>query len=205
MILLKKDTLNLGHSFNLKNKIMVYDRETGKFIFEKENLVVASGRTFALENIGNILTDGNSGVAGRRQLLYFTIGTGGVNIGEHDAPLDPANADTALATPVSFGTVNTDSMYCKLVTADYFGKFFETLTNAERWDIDAGTNKVALKYLLKVEPNDARGEAISEIGIHFGRIDTGAVVDDGLFSRITFPSKFLLGTNAFDVVYYIYV
>ncbi len=203
--MIKKDKLHLGGFHDLKNKIVVFDRETGKKIFERENLVVESGRIFTLENIANILTDDNSGVTGRRQLLYFTIGDGGVNVGEHDAPLDPLNGDTALANALSFGTVNTDSMYCKLSGSDYYGKFFETLTNAERWDIDSLTNKVALKYLLKVEPADARGEAISEIGIHFGRIDTGSVVDDGLFSRITFPSKFLLGTNAFDVVYYIYV
>ena len=203
--MIKKDKLNLGGFHDLKNKIVVYNRETGEKVFEKENLVVESGRIFTLENIANFLTDGNSGVGGRRQLLYFSIGDGGVNVGEHDAPLDPVNADVALVNALSFGTVNTDSMYCKLVTADYFGKFFETLTNAERWNIDAPTNKVALKYLLKVEPADARGEAISEIGIHFGRVDTGTVVDDGLFSRISFPSKFLLGTNAFDIVYYIYV
>lgn len=207
-----EDKLHIGekennNGINLKNKIVVFDNE-GNFLFEKENLVVQTGRIFALEAISNMLTTANASVGGRRSILYFTIGNQGTSVGEHDVPVAPLASDVEIASPLAFATSNVNGKYVKPMIVEsvtsYHGKLFDTLTNVEKWDINPGVNRVLLKYSMTVEANEARGEAISEVGIHYGRIDSGVVVDDGLFSRITFASKFLLGTNSFNIIYYIY-
>jgi len=203
----QSDSLRLDDTF--KNKIRVFDKETGKFLFERDNLVTQSGRIFTMESITNTLAPTTTNTTNRRQLLYFTIGHGGVNAGEPDQPIAPTSDNTdasMLATQVAFTTANSGGQYCNLSDGNYYGKYFEVLSNANSWSIDSGQNKVTHILSMIVSPTDARGEAISEIGIHFGyRSGGGSVVSDsGLFSRITFASKYLLGNNSFEILYYIY-
>jgi len=198
-------------NLNLKNKIRVYDKKTKKFLWEKENLVVTSGRIFALESISSFLTQDNINAGSGRKLLYFSIGNGGILSGQHNAPIPPVSSDNMESmrnTRVAFTNNNENGRYCKCDSVDkkFYGKFFDTLTNGDRWaDLNKFTNNISIIYSASIDETDARGEAINEIGFYYGRInEAGQVVDDGLFSRITFASEFLLGTKSLQILYYIY-
>jgi len=185
-----------------KNKIVIYDALTKEKILEKENLVVKSGRVFMLEKLSDILAPGNVTSNAERKLIFFSIGSGGTSLGEYDSPLVPLDSDTGLAQPIPFTALN-DGKYCKLVDNNYYGKFFEEPPTSA-WDIDDELNKVSLFYSVKISPTDARGEVVNEMSFNFGRLSNGEVVDDGMFSRITFSSLFLKSDVSYDIMYYIY-
>jgi len=192
----------------LKNRIDVYDIDTKELLFSKENLVVDSGRKFVLEKLTNIGI-GNINHSVDRRLLYFKIGDGGVADASKPMLINfPVATDTDLINPLPFRTYDGTKLneYCKSVNGSFYGKYFSPLDDSSRWDIDATKNKICFKAECQVSRSDARGEVINEVGIFFGSKDgDNNIIDDGMYARITFASKYCIGTNGFSIIYHAFV
>jgi hypothetical protein len=193
--------------------VNIYDKDTGEILVSKRpNIVTLRGRLFALERLYNHgATQGNtSALDGNnpfqngsyrsnldREIVFFTVGSGGANAGDWFNTKAPTFNSTALYNQIAFRRV-PEAIYGTSTGNDltpaerefyflprkigneihFFGKRFnEQLSN---FLIDTTNNKVYKKLTLEISNKDCRiigndEDRINELGLIIASKNKGGI------------------------------
>jgi hypothetical protein len=170
--ILSKDRFGIS----IGGRVVIKDEQTGEVLCSKDNLIVLRGRTFLLEklfNVGINDTDLNTQVYRNnlnRRVCLFQIGQGGTPNGVPFVPIDVANLEMGLTSPVPFRVIDNTSIATKNATTfspselgkyygkkvvgtseEYYYKEFETqgqcATDADEYNLNG-------KWSLKKDEDD---------------------------------------------------
>jgi len=208
-----------NNTTNLKGVVKFINPDTGETIFEKENLIVLRGRTFALEKLFGVPITGSPYIQNlNRSVALFKIGKGGTPEGDPFNPIVPEYFHTSLSDEVPFITVDPN----KLTSGDiekasnpsivtelsidqqhkYYMPVVDTLDpevthyygkNFEdaEWVFDEVNNEVYRELSLFISAIDARGKYINELGLFIAEYDevNNEYLNLELFSKLTFDTE----------------
>lgn len=211
--------------------VAIFKDPAGNVLLRAKNLVVARGRIFSLENLFKL--DINPTVEDikdfrqdrSRSVCLFSIGSGGTLPDDPWNPLIVNPWETAINTPIPFRSYTPslgDSLPVELENIyygkeeievgpdsapaiQYFLKRMNINTNfVPEWHVDKKTNVCAVKNVLNIDKNDARGSKISEIAFFLASPKAGVNNFEGfeMFSRITFDTESLHDNKSLTVEYY---
>lgn len=213
---------------------VIRDTESGEVVGVervRENLVVRTGREYALRKLFNLPPTGDTLTTySRRMICAFGVGSGGTPSNNPQMAITPTPADSNNNTPVPFKTSTallplspTDlAKYITpgevitvagIPTTHYFYKRFtgtpiiSTVATPTLEDPNADEYYVRVK--LEIDINECRNSSINEISLYTGMDTTSTpevFTDLRIFSRITFATEYfpLTPTKGISVDYYIY-
>lgn len=207
-----RDSQNDAHKRKVPFKGILVNRTTKQVV---PNLVVQTGREFALRKLFNIIPsiDNTQDNFNRRVICAFGLGIGGTDIGNPNNPLTPTPADTSLNTPVPIiqTTTSTSSLYLDKVTNganyDWYKKKF---TGSPVIVTNTTTDEYYVKVTLSILNTEVRSRNINELALFTGRdlsTSVGNYTNFLMFNRLTFATEFFPADNtkAIEYDYYLYV
>lgn len=217
---------------DLKGHVVVKDLD-GNIILEKDNLIVLRGRTYVLELLFGQDAPADSGyiVNRNRTVCMFKIGQGGADI--NSAPFNPfvpKFSDEDLYQSVPFVIEDPDkendpnkqsnpSIVSELSEEDkekyflpisrpdgstaYYGKVFEP--DGSNLTVNKATGEVYQRLTMRIEPTEARGFMVNELGLIMAEKKNGDYIDAELFSRVTFDTESLTSLSKGVIIdYYVH-
>lgn len=230
-----KDDFNKNKvQIGMKGRVVVKDFN-GNTILEKDNLITLRLRTYILELLFGVKPPEDSGYINdhSRTIALFKIGQGGADVnGSPFNPLVPKFSDTDLYQAVPFIIEDPDKYndpnkkanpsiveqmslfdknkyYLPVGRADgskaFYGKIFEADNN--RWRLNKSTGEVYQLLTMRIEPNEARGFMINEIGLVLAKYDknNNTYSNEELATRITFDTESLTSlSKGLIIEYYVY-
>ena len=211
--------------------VAIFKDPAGNVLLRKKNLVVARGRIYSLENLFKLNLDPtvedtkNFKQDRSRSVCMFSIGTGGTLKDDPWNPLIVNPWETGVLQPIPFRSytpslgeslpVELENIYYGEETNpngpdnaeanQYFLKRMNINTAfAPTWHVDKATNVCAVKNILNIDKEDARGAKINEIGFYLASPKANVNDFEGyeLFSRITFETEALHDNKSLTVEYY---
>lgn len=210
--MLFKDSQEDAYKRKIPFKGILVNRTTKQVV---PNLVVQTGREFALRKLFNIIPsiDNTQDNFNRRVICSFGLGIGGTDIGNPNNPLAPTPADTSLNTPVPIiqTTASTSSLYLDRVTNgsnyDWYKKKF---TGSPVIVANTTTDEYYVKVTLSILNTEVRSRNINELALFTGRDTVGSPGNYSnfiMFNRLTFATEFFPSENtkSIEYDYYLYV
>lgn len=205
-----------------KNFMVIYDKETGEVLNVANNLVVYSGRRFALRKLfsngTNSITNGKANLdsLNATSVCLFGIGTGGTPANNPFEVINPTAVDVDLNTAIPFRVTSTSTGV--ELSADEAGKYHDGRTAGgstsyykKRFEeIELGGNpaedEVYVKMTLEISEKDARGGKLSELALYSAKNTNNNYSAFEMFSRITFETEPLneKTNKALVIAYYVY-
>jgi hypothetical protein len=188
----------VANDVNIQGRVIIRNPATGKIIHQGDNLVVLSGRAFALQmisgfNISNSHIDPQDAdyrhvtYSPNRRICLFQVGIGASNSGSPTDVIAPEWSDWYLRHPVPFviGVENRRanvhflqglvpaSLGVSPVVDGYYGKTFDKPPELQ---FDASVNKAYLKFEFSIDATECRGHVINEIGLFVSSVMEGSTI-----------------------------
>jgi len=187
----------------ITGKVKIF--KNGKFIDEKNNVVVYTGRKFAAQKTFDLYQGADVNLT-TCKITHFAIGSGGTQTNDLASVIGPLDTDTTLYRAISLNTNDTNNYLplvdkegnnvsgaLKKITLDGSIEFIkDDITN------EYTTVKCTLIIDPKVDSSLPKVYLVSEVGLFF----TDGKENKGMFAHVCFPGKYMTQTDVLKIEWF---